>query len=278
MIKNLLLSFLIVFSFLLIIQIWIPIPIPGIEVNETRLVDFHIECRDGRNKKLIPNAGVYDFFKEIQRINNGKTQIELRAVDGRLVLHRFRLKKTLSKSQETLQLNVSAPGYESIRIILQRKNVWLDFPNKIELEILKKEIRTFEDRSFILRESVYFPGEEFWLVSLEQAEQALIKIMPLINDPSRNGWEEFGPNPRSYIEDQLESIRINWKKYRVQFLGLVKDGRKIILCNFTIRPTKDNSKYQKEMIMFDDGGYTQWQIEYDPETGKFENFRCNGEA
>jgi len=73
----------------------------------------------------------------------------------------------------------------------------------------------------------------------------------------------------------------NSRNYRVQFVGIIRDGRKVIWCNFFPVAGKGKDEFQnwrKERIVVDDGGFFYWQIEYDPEADKCSRFYSNGYA
>jgi len=81
--------------------------------------------------------------------------------------------------------------------------------------------------------------------------------------------------------EQIAEILKHRKQYRVQFLGLYRDGRKVIHCNFfPIRfpeEKQDDAAYWKrEIVEVMDGGFWYWRIDYDPQTGRSSNFLVNG--
>ena len=64
-------------------------------------------------------------------------------------------------------------------------------------------------------------------------------------------------------------------------LGIIRDGGKVIWCNFFPVAGKGKDEFQnwrKERIVVDDGGFFYWQIEYDPEADKCSRFYSNGYA
>lgn len=112
-----------------------------------------------------------------------------------------------------------------------------------------------------------------WKPSADETQTALMAIQSFLERPtSTNDWSK----------GEIKKIRIHLKEYRVQFVGVVRDGKKVIWCNFFPAPRKgekDSFQYwQRQAIMVDDGGFWYWQIEYDPSTGKCLKFMSNGYA
>ena len=64
--------------------------------------------------------------------------------------------------------------------------------------------------------------------------------------------------------------------YVRQFLGLVRDGRRIVYINaFGARGGEDEAKARSEFAVWCDGGSLFWGIEYDAQTKSFLNFAAN---
>lgn len=112
-----------------------------------------------------------------------------------------------------------------------------------------------------------------WKPSLEETQKALAAIQVFLDKPSStNDW----------TKSEIKKIREHTKKYRVQFMGVVREGRRVIWCNFFPAPRKDEKdhfqEWKQQEIMVDDGGFWFWQIDYDPSTGKCSKFTSNGYA
>jgi len=107
-----------------------------------------------------------------------------------------------------------------------------------------------------------------WNPSVDEAQKALTAIQAFLETRnSTNDWD------RSDIENILKHT----KEYRVQFVGIIRDGKKLIWCNFF--PKEDGFDYWKRQeVRVMDGGFWFWRIEYDPSTGKCLNFAINGYA
>ena len=110
-----------------------------------------------------------------------------------------------------------------------------------------------------------------WVPTQDETRKALIAIGDSLN----------GPELRIFEGQEKRKILRNIKNYRVQFVGTKRQGRKIIWCNFfpADRGEKDQfENWRREKIEVDDGGFWFWHIDYDPSTGKCENFESNGYA
>ena len=111
-----------------------------------------------------------------------------------------------------------------------------------------------------------------WKPTPEQTQKALLSIESFLNHPdTTNGWEKA----------EIKKILANVKRCRVQFIGVVRDGRKVIWCNFFPAPYNgdDEFKYWKqEKVEVMDGGYRFWRIYYDPSIDKCLEFASNGYA
>jgi hypothetical protein len=112
-----------------------------------------------------------------------------------------------------------------------------------------------------------------WTPSPEQPQKALVSIQSFFNHPdTTNGWKNT----------EMNRIRANMKNYRVQFVGVVRHGKKVIWCNFFPAVNsggKDEFQdWRRNEVSVDDGGFWFWQIYYDPNTDKCSEFASNGYA
>jgi len=68
-----------------------------------------------------------------------------------------------------------------------------------------------------------------WTPSAEETQKALVAIQVFLEKPaSTNDW----------ANGEIKKILANTKKYRVQFVGVIRDGKKVIWCNFFPVPQK----------------------------------------
>jgi hypothetical protein len=114
-----------------------------------------------------------------------------------------------------------------------------------------------------------------WTPSVEETSKALMAIQSFLEQPTSGG------NQRSKYE--IKMILKNAKSYRVQFVGQLRQKRRVILCNFFRAPLtgeKDGHPdwKHKPVSLNCDGGYWYWKIDYDPGTEKCLNFLPNAYA
>jgi hypothetical protein len=112
-----------------------------------------------------------------------------------------------------------------------------------------------------------------WTPTPEQTQKALLSIQTFLNQTdTTNSWKNA----------EIKKIRANTKNYRVQFIGILHDGKRVVWCNFF--PARgdgsdDEFQYWKQQeVRVDDGGYGFWQIDYDPDTDRCSEFASNGYA
>ncbi|MDB6025095.1 MAG: hypothetical protein JWM68_1318 [Verrucomicrobiales bacterium] len=80
---------------------------------------------------------------------------------------------------------------------------------------------------------------------------------------------------------KIRQILLHSKEFRVQFVGVVRAGKKLVSCNFFPAATAerdDHPYWKREWVSVEDGGFWFWQISFDPETEKSSAFTVNGEA
>ena len=106
-----------------------------------------------------------------------------------------------------------------------------------------------------------------WIPSEEQTSIALNAIHDFLRDKKYSGTQN----------EQREIILNQISNYRIQFIGILINGRKIIHCNFF--PKQDRFEYAKDEYVFVfDGGTSYWRIDYDIENNMCLNFEVNGDA
>jgi hypothetical protein len=112
-----------------------------------------------------------------------------------------------------------------------------------------------------------------WTPSADETQKALVATQAYLEKP-----DSF----YEYQKLEIKKILKHTKEYRVQFVGVERDGKKYIWCNFFPVPRKgqeDTFKdWKRQEVMMEDGGFRYWQIEYDPKTGKCHKFSSNGYA
>src|SRR5437764_11678880 len=76
---------------------------------------------------------------------------------------------------------------------------------------------------------------DVWTLTPEQTQKALSSIQSFLNQPdTTNSWKKA----------EIKKILANTKRYRVQFVGVVHDGRKVIWCNFFPAPNNDEDEFK----------------------------------
>jgi hypothetical protein len=119
----------------------------------------------------------------------------------------------------------------------------------------------------VILPSGFFPSEH-WKPSTEQTRNALIAVQKFLETQAvTNNWKA----------GEIKKILAHTKQYRVQFIGVTRNGKTIISCNF-FPATGDFGYWKREKVEVMDGGYSFWQIEYDPDSGNCLNFGSNGYA
>ena len=111
-----------------------------------------------------------------------------------------------------------------------------------------------------------------WTPTADQAQKALASIQSFLSKPATTN---------EYQLREIRKILANSRNYRVQFVGMIRDGRKIIWCNFFPAAGKGKDEFEdwrKERIEVEDGGFYYLKIEYDPATGECSKFHPNGYA
>ena len=109
-----------------------------------------------------------------------------------------------------------------------------------------------------------------WEPNEEQTKNVLVQILEFLNNIEENTDYEYYISSTKRILEEID-------QYRVQFKGVVKDGKKILHCNF-FHISDMHLNWKEVPAIVRDGGYWYWQIDYDIEEGKCISFYINGEA
>lgn len=117
-------------------------------------------------------------------------------------------------------------------------------------------------------------AEGKWMPSEQDTQKGLAAVQAFLEKPVSTNPYELG---------EIGKILAHSKDYRVQFTGVLVDGKKVIRCNFFPREGKidheeDFKNWKQHEVEVFDGGFWFWHIYYDPSTGKCINFRPNGYA
>lgn len=129
-----------------------------------------------------------------------------------------------------------------------------------------------------------------WKPSAEETRKALAAIQSFLegpgftNDLSKSQMKIILEHDKGYLdwmEKRIRKIREHAKEYRVQFLGKVSEGERVIWCNFFPLP-RDGKKdefedWQEHWVSVKDGGFRYWNIKYDPGSGQCRRLCINAE-
>ena len=117
-----------------------------------------------------------------------------------------------------------------------------------------------------------------WVPNKDETQKALTKIHHFLSNPDKDiSMTNVRTTDTKYLKKQIQKINNNIHSYRVQFVGMTKNGKKIIYCNFF--PIDENIHYwKKELVQVDDGGFWFWQVEFSPNENKIVWFQSNGYA
>ena len=112
-----------------------------------------------------------------------------------------------------------------------------------------------------------------WTPTAELTAKALLAIQTFLENPKdQSDWSK----------KQIGKILENGSRYRVQFIGVEENGRRILRCNFFPESSPDGREmfpqWKERMIFVLDGGFWFWRVDYDIETGECSNFESNGNA
>jgi hypothetical protein len=111
-----------------------------------------------------------------------------------------------------------------------------------------------------------------WSPAPEDVPKCLLAIQTFLEHPGELD---------DYSKGDVKSILSRTKDYRVQFVGVIKDGKKVIWCNFFPAPHDGLDifpDWKEQTAKIHDGGAWFWHIYYDPSTEKCSGFKANGVA
>jgi hypothetical protein len=110
-----------------------------------------------------------------------------------------------------------------------------------------------------------------WAPTVEATQRALKAIQSFLERPTSGDQRS-----REEIKYTLENTR----RYRVQFVGLIRQKRTVVWCNFFPAPgtgeIDEFKDWKHRVVNVSDGGYWYWQIDYDLITGRCLHFWANG--
>ena len=112
-----------------------------------------------------------------------------------------------------------------------------------------------------------------WIPSEQDTDRALTAVYFYLRNRA-SGHRIIDP-----LKEDVRLILNNKGKYAVQFIGIMRNGEKTILCNFLPADEIPRlSKWKTERIIVRDGGCWYWNIEYDCEEQTCSQLHINGES
>jgi len=131
-----------------------------------------------------------------------------------------------------------------------------------------------DDNQIILKDT----ENKTWVPNKEETQKALTEIYRFLSNPDKHiSMTNVWTTDTEYLKKEIQKINENIHLYRVQFVGITKNGKRIIYCNFF--PGDESKNYWKrELVRVADGGFWFWQVEFSPDENKIVWFQSNGYA
>jgi hypothetical protein len=84
-------------------------------------------------------------------------------------------------------------------------------------------------------------------------------------------------------DDFIREMAPHLAKYKRQYIGLIIRGKKVLLMSYFYDPASWSDPtylgyWKHRWVSVLDGGDCFWEVIYDPATGAFSDWECNGEA
>ncbi len=128
------------------------------------------------------------------------------------------------------------------------------------------------DPKLISKDKYVILGSGDWTPSKSDSKRALIAVEQYLKKPDLN--KTLYSDDDELLEN-IGKIKKNITKYYVQIIGIRKNGKKIIHCNFFFSVFPE---WKYDEVVIKDGGFGVWRIYYDPKTNKCSDMSVNGEA
>lgn len=144
------------------------------------------------------------------------------------------------------------------------------------LDIIKSE-----NQVVLLTKPENIVSAGFWIPTKEETAEALAAIDNYLLKLSKAKKSDM-PRPTTQnsappTKKQISKIRKSYAKYRVQFMGINFDNRKVIYCNFFMYNLRKYEKWKEEYVDVSVGGSAFWQIDYDVNNKKCSSLTINNE-
>ena len=116
--------------------------------------------------------------------------------------------------------------------------------------------------------AIFDPNNEIksWIPTKKETNLALNKIYLYLLNAKTNDKHNM-----------IDIILRDKNNYCVQFIGIIRNNKKIIFCNFFPANNEDHMKiWKSNRIVVFDGGCSYWNIEYNVENNECDNIWING--
>ena len=153
---------------------------------------------------------------------------------------------------------------------------------------------------------LYNDTNQYWLPSADKVLEAE-RLLPAAIAQKIKVPKHFGPNlPRyfsakngtnlnfskdppnlaqdyEYADDFLYDMAPDLAKYKRQYVGEFIKGKKVLLMSFIYDPDSFHDpngigQWHHKWIYVLDGGYSFWRVLFNPTTGTFSDWECNGDG
>lgn len=143
------------------------------------------------------------------------------------------------------------------------------------------EIIDSEHQTILTTKPANIVSAGFWMPTKEQTAEALSAVDKYLTTLSKAQYSDMPKttpqNSTAPTKKQISIIRNSLWKYRVQFMGINFDKRKVIYCNFFIYDSKKHAKWKNEYVDVSAGGTAFWQIDYEEKTKLCSDLTINSE-
>ena len=147
--------------------------------------------------------------------------------------------------------------------------------------VLCDEIIESEHQVVLAKQPDKIVSAGFWIPTKQQTDEALRAVNRHLRKLSKVDKEDMPvttQNRTAPTKSQISKMyKLLWK-YRVQFMGINFDNRKVIYCNFFMYDRKKHAKWKKEYVDVSTGGSDFWQIDYDVNSKQCTDLTINSKS
>jgi hypothetical protein len=132
--------------------------------------------------------------------------------------------------------------------------------------VLGDEIIESEHQAVLMKKPDKIVSAGFWIPTKQQTNEALRAVNRYLSKLSKVNKEAMPvttQNRTAPTKLQISKMHELLWKYRVQYMGINFDNRKVIYCNFFMYDRKKHAKWKDEYVDVSTGGSEYWQIDYD---------------